>query len=235
MGGSTKTVALAYKIVRSFGFIGVTLAPMAIFHIATNTPPKPELVAAWVRDQPWGPATDETVEVLGTFHLDDPEGEVGMQVYLIQAGETILQVPLTYRDTPLRGNDEALVGTLTHSVLGTRYVYDGLSDDRFVSVLAGVSACGYGQALGFAQHDGRWFAWPDQLVLQHLGSISGRVPVDRFVVEPTDDIDSVLLRNERLDLVVYRRPRVRTVAEAGLTTTWQGHSEPVTLVEIRER
>ena len=49
-----------------------------------------------------------------------------METHLLTAGDTLMQVPLTYRDEPLDGAEDALITEMRHSVLGTRWVYDGL-------------------------------------------------------------------------------------------------------------
>src|SRR5215208_7968799 len=121
---------------------------MARFHLATITPTKPELLAAWAPTQPWGPPTDAAIDVIGSFRFDDPDGRVGMETHLVTAGDTLLQVPLTYRDQPLDGAAHHLVTEMEHSELGTRWVYDGLGDPLFVTMLAAVSLTGQGEALG---------------------------------------------------------------------------------------
>lgn len=100
---------------------------MAIIYKADLTPSKPELIGAWLDTQPWagrGPG-----EILGAYRFDDPEGEVGVEVFLVRRGDRLLHLPLTYRGAPLPGHEDHLVGTLEHSVLGTRWVYDGTEDE----------------------------------------------------------------------------------------------------------
>src|SRR6476469_1597505 len=121
---------------------------MAIFHRATITPTKQELIAAWIPTQSWGPAPADAVEVIGSFRFDDPDGRVGMETHLVTAGDTLLQVPLTYRDQALDGAAEHLITEMEHSELGTRWVYDGLGDPLLVTMLAAVSLTGQGEALG---------------------------------------------------------------------------------------
>src|SRR3982750_1540771 len=133
---------------------------MALFHSATITPTKAELVARWVPTQPWGPSADVPVEVIGGYRFDDPEGRVGMETQVVAAGDTLLHVPLTYRDEPLAGAEDALITEMEHSVLGTRWVYDGLRDPRFVVMLAGVAMTGQGEALGLAVYEDRWYIAP---------------------------------------------------------------------------
>src|SRR5262245_11829474 len=104
---------------------------MARFHAATITPTKAELIAEWAPAQAWGPASDVPLDVIGSYRFDDPDGRVGMEAHLVTAGDMLLQVPLTYRDEPLAGADDALIVEMEHSVLGTRWVYDGLRDPTF--------------------------------------------------------------------------------------------------------
>ena len=153
---------------------------MAIFHRATITPTKAELIAEWAPSQPWGPAADDPVDVIGSYRFDDPEGRVGMETHLVSAGGTLLQVPLTYRDEPLEGADDALIVEMQHSVLGTRWVYDGLRDPRLVVMLAGVAMTGQGEALGMAVYEGRWYIAPSNVRIQGGGWTQEPVPVDRF-------------------------------------------------------
>ena len=139
---------------------------MALFHAATIKPTKAELIAEWTPTQPWGPAPDEPTAVIGSYRFDDPDGRVGMETHLVTAGDTVLQVPLTYRDEPLAGAEDALIVAMQHSVLGTRWVYDGLRDPRLVIMLAAVAMTGQGEALGMAMYDGRWFIAPSNVRVQ---------------------------------------------------------------------
>src|SRR3954447_11742809 len=179
---------------------------MARFHAATITPTKSELIAAWAPTQTWGPPAEDPLKVIGSFRFDDPDGRVGMETHLVAAGDTVLQVPLTYRDEPLEGAYEALIVEMHHSVLGTRWVYDGLRDPRFVLMLAGVAMTGQGEALGMVEYDGRWHIAPSNVRIQGGGWTQERVPVDRFTLE-SDEAEGSVLRNDRFALTVYRRPR----------------------------
>jgi len=204
---------------------------VAKFHVATNTPPKPVLIADWVREQPWAPSATAAVEVVGSIHLEDPDGEVGMQIYVVESDGAMFQVPVTYRDAPLPAAPAALIGTVEHSVLGLRYVHDGVYDDQLVTVLAGVASAGYGQSLGFAQHEGRWYAWPDELRLHGSGVLPEPLPVDRFTLEG-DDGGRVVLQNDHLKLTLHRSLTEATLPPVGLATTLPGTAGQVTLVEV---
>jgi hypothetical protein len=207
---------------------------MALFHLATITPTKGELIAQWLPTQAWGPPADLPIEVIGSYRFDDPEGRVGMETHLVTAGGTIFHVPLTYRDEPLEGADDALIVEMQHSVLGTRWVYDGLRDPRLVVMLAAVTMTGQGEALGMAVYDGRWYIAPTNIRIQGGGWTLERVPVDGF-----DDTHergtSVVLRNDRFDLTVHRRPIPGPRPAIGLTATWEGQPSPVVLAEITQR
>jgi len=132
-------------------------APMALFHRATLSPTKHDLIAEWAPTRSWGPAADVPMDVIGSYRFDDPDGRVGMEVHLVDAGGMLLHVPLTYRDEPLADGHDALITEMEHSVLGTRWVYDGLRDPLLVVMLAAVAMTGQGEALGMAVYDGRWY------------------------------------------------------------------------------
>ena len=109
---------------------------MALLHTARLRPTKLELLAEWLPEQQWSRnAAGAELVRLGAFRLDDPAGEVGVEVLLLQAGDAVLQTPLTYRGAPLAGGDAWLVGTMDHAVLGQRWVYDACGDPVFAGEL----------------------------------------------------------------------------------------------------
>jgi len=207
---------------------------MALFHAATITPTKSDLIAAWAPTQPWGVPAEVPTKVIGSYRFDDPDGRVGMETHLVAAGDTVLQVPLTYRDEPLEGADDALIVEMQHSVLGTRWVYDGLRDPRFVVMLAGVAMTGQGEALGMVVYDGRWYVAPSNVRIHGGGWTQERVPVDAFELA-ADDASGSVLRNDRFELTVFRRPVAGPRPAIGLTATWDGEPTGVVLAEVRER
>ncbi|NEK87776.1 1,4-alpha-glucan branching protein [Blastococcus saxobsidens] len=107
---------------------------MATIHRTTLTPTKLELLAGWLPRQSWYRTGDTAPRLAraGGFRLDDPAGEVGIELMLVTddaAGEgTAYFVPVTYRGAPLEAAAEGLIGTLEHGVLGTRWVYDAERD-----------------------------------------------------------------------------------------------------------
>ena len=73
---------------------------MGLFHRATITPSKPELVERWLQASEM--TTDGArLEHIGAFRFDDPHGEVGIETFLVRADGEVVQVPLTYRSEPL--------------------------------------------------------------------------------------------------------------------------------------
>ena len=207
---------------------------MALFHRAIISPTKDELIAGWVPTQPWGPPADVALDVIGSYRFDDPDGRVGMETHLVAAGGTLIHVPLTYREEPLDGADGALITEMQHSVLGTRWVYDGLRDPRLVLMLAAVTMTGQGEALGMAVYDGRWYIAPSNVRIQGGGWTQERVPVDGFELE-SDEAAASVLRNDRFELTVFRRPAAGPRPAIGLTASWEGRPDPVVLAEVQER
>ncbi|WP_018156565.1 1,4-alpha-glucan branching protein GlgB [Demetria terragena] len=115
---------------------------MAIVHQATLHPDKVTMVSRWIGDQRWYTGKGRTPELrkVGAFRFDDPAGEVGIETLFLvdEAGRdpVVYQVPLTYRHAPLEGlADHAFLGTMEHSVLGTRYVYDACHDPVYATEL----------------------------------------------------------------------------------------------------
>ena len=115
---------------------------MAEIHTdASISPTKLELVAPWMARQRWYAAKGRlpVLRRLWSWRLDDPAGEVGVETLLLvdEGGSepVVYQVPLTYRGAPLDGAQQALVGTMEHSVLGRRWVYDGPHDPVYASQL----------------------------------------------------------------------------------------------------
>src|SRR4051812_22595145 len=173
----------------------VPCAAVALFHRATLTPTKSDLIAAWAPTQPWGPSSADSLEVIGSYRFDDPDGRVGMETHLVATGGAVFQVPLTYRDEPLDGGDAALIAEMHHSVLGNRWVYDGLRDPQLLVMLTGVTMTGQGEALGMVVYDGRWYVAPTNVRIQGGGWTQERVPVDGFELI-SDEAAASVLRND---------------------------------------
>ena len=130
---------------------------MAIIYRATISPTKLEIIGRWLPTQPWysGPA-EPAPTALGAYRFDDPDGEVGIETHLVRVDDgPVLQVPLTYRAAALAGAENALLGTMEHSVLGQRWVYDACSDPVYVAALSAVIRGETTQAEEIVEVDGR--------------------------------------------------------------------------------
>src|SRR4051812_3570327 len=108
---------------------------MAHIHQTSMTPTKLELLTGWPPSRPWYAGGAESLAKGGGFRLDDPAGQVGLEVMLVRAGAVTYCVPMTYRGAPLAAAEQALIGTSEHGVLGTRWVYDGPHDPVLVAQL----------------------------------------------------------------------------------------------------
>ena len=111
------------------------MSGIAQIHHATLKPTKLELLTQWLPKQPWFTGDGDDLERVASFRFVDPDGEVGIETILVSSAGTVFQVPLTYRDAALVDADGALVGTMDHSVLGQRWVYDGVDDPVYVAEL----------------------------------------------------------------------------------------------------
>ncbi len=207
---------------------------MGLFHRATITPSKAEVVEQWLAGEPWAPTSGDQLVVVGSFRFDDPNNRVGMEVHLVEVDGTLLQVPLTYRDEPEPAAADAFICEMEHSELGTRWVYEGLGDDRFVTMLAAVSMTGQGEALGMVLNDDRWYIAPAAVRIEGGGWGQERVPVDRFELESETDT-TLVFGNDSFEMIVHRSPVEGPRPDIGLTATWDGRQNPVVLSEIRRR
>lgn len=106
---------------------------------ATLTPSFRDFLPVWVASRPWYRGRGALLPI-GFFRFEDPAGQVGVETHLLQDGETVYQVPLTYRRAPLAGG--ALVTTAEHSVLGTRWIYDAVTDPVWIAAILHLVATG---------------------------------------------------------------------------------------------
>lgn len=104
---------------------------------ATLTPHFRDFLPPWVARQPWYAGTGTpALSPVGYFRFEDPAGEAGIETHLTADGPVLYQLPLTYRGAPLPGSPpQALAATTEHSVLGTRWIYDGEADPVWRSQL----------------------------------------------------------------------------------------------------
>lgn len=101
---------------------------------ATLTPHFRDFLPDWVARQPWFRGDGRpSLRMIGAFRFEDPAGEVGIETHLLTDGAVLYQLPMTYRGAALAG--AGLIATAEHSVLGTRWIYDGVTDPVWVAQL----------------------------------------------------------------------------------------------------
>jgi protein-tyrosine-phosphatase len=197
---------------------------MALIHSATLVPTKTELLADWLPRQPWFPAAAQAgvePERVGAFRFDDPAGEVGVETLIVRVpGAPPLQVPLSYRGSPLDGAERWLVGTMEHSVLGRRWVYDALGDPVYLSELAKAALQGGTEVEQFRETPEGRVEVPSSAHVRGSGEPGAPVP----------DL-------AELEIEVVRVLDGATDAGAAptLAGTWPGQPEPMVLASVRPR
>lgn len=116
---------------------------MAVIHKTTMTPSKLELLARWLPEQAWYRDVPGPLVRAGGFRLDDPAGQVGIELMVVLAGDgQAYLVPMTYRGAPLAAAADALIGIAQHGVLGKRWIYDGERDPVLRAQLAALLSGG---------------------------------------------------------------------------------------------
>lgn len=158
---------------------------------ATLTPHFRDFLPPWVARQPWyAGAGTPSLSPVGYFRFEDPAGEVGIETHLVTDGSVLYQIPMTYRGAPLEvAASGGLIATAQHSVLGTRWIYDGEADPVWVSQLLclirtnGVSDPSGRRGVGHAEARGR------QLSSREIADDMVRVELARVVASsgPADD------------------------------------------------
>jgi Maltokinase N-terminal cap domain len=219
---------------------------MALLHQAELNPSKTELLDTWVPSQPWFVGdVGHALASVGAFRFDDPEGEVGVETLLVRAGNgPVLQVPVTYRGAPLSGAESSLMGTMEHSVLGKRWVYDGAGDPVYLLTTAAAALTGGVQAPLFVDIDGQRVERKQSALITATGTSEVLVSLPavldvavqregRTTVVETPEFQLVIQRV--LDGSLLERSQLGSEpaeAEGMLLGTWAGAVEPQELVLV---
>jgi hypothetical protein len=210
---------------------------VALLYQATLTPAKIEILRAWVPHQSWiGDADASTVGAVGAYRFDDPDGEVGIETHLLRTADgQIVQVPVTYRGSPLDGAESLLMATTRHSVLGERWVYDACGDPVYVRALATAALSGGTQAeLEILTDTGREQRQATTLV---SGSGSSDIAIPPIgSVSYTSEGTTTLIWANHLELSLVRVIDHVPAAPSGpqrLVGTWPGHDAPALLALVR--
>jgi hypothetical protein len=199
---------------------------MALIHLATLTPSKLELLTAWLPTRPWFTDPAE-VRQLAAYRFDDPDGEVGLEGHLLRAGDgSVLHAPLTYRGAPLAGAEAYLVGTMEHSVLGTRWVYDGCGDPVWLTALATAVLTGGSEVEEFVDRDGRLERRDPSATVR--GSGTPGTPVAGIgAVTCRDEGLTTVVTAGAVELVVVRVAGAEVEAAQTLTGRWADGGQAV--------
>jgi hypothetical protein len=197
------------------------------------SPTKLELFAAWLPTQPWFAGDATQLVNLGSYRLDDPAGEVGLEGVLLSAGDaTVYHVPVTFRDAPLEVADGFSLGTSEHGVLGTRWVTSGVADPVFREQLAAVIAEGGRQADLMVQDAEGNMSTRDPLVLaQGTGRPGETVPnMEDASVEEVGSRSRIENGTAVLDIVrVVDETLQAADDQLALEATWREQPAPVVL------
>jgi hypothetical protein len=207
---------------------------MAVHHPATIVPTKLELLQAWVPHQPWlGGADASTLTKLGSYRFDDSDGEVGMETHLLGTADGhVLQVPLTYRGAPRTGAEGSLITTMTHTMLGDRWIYDGCHDPVYVTALVRTILTAGREADLYAATDAGLVLEPATTHVRGSGSLaSASAPALTAPAVSHNGTTTTIDAGVRLTL-----PRVITTttpaANAALNGTWPDQETPVVLATV---
>lgn len=152
---------------------------MAKIHVgASLTPSFRDFLPSWVARQSWYRGTGvPTLRPVGYFRFEDPDGVVGMETHLVSDGTTLYQVPMTYRDAP--AGAASLITTAEHSVLGTRWIYDGATDPTWTRQVLALVRTG-----GTSEPSGRAGVGDAEARGHPLDAESLCIPDDALCVEP---------------------------------------------------
>lgn len=207
---------------------------MALLHAAEIRPTKVELIRAWVPTQPWFTGDDEGLEIIGAYRFDDPDGEVGLETFLVRSGDgPILQVPVTYRGAPLAGADEWLITTMEHTVLGDRWVYDACGDPVYAAALATTILGGGTQAPLEREADGVRTSVEPTIRVVGSGSSVDIGTVGLVDVRDQDAATLVITSVAEIDVLRVVGDSSWAMGGETLTGTWPGHDEPALLAVAR--
>ncbi|MCX2748518.1 hypothetical protein OOZ51_11920 [Arthrobacter sp. MI7-26] len=210
---------------------------MAIIHRATLRPSKLELIEKYLPAQTWFTKDGSAPpELLGAYRFDDPDGEVGLETHLVSHGGRVYQVPLTYRGSELPGAEDSLLGTMEHSVLGQRWVYDACADPVYVAALATVILTGQQEAEQFVEVDGALEPLTGSVKVKGSGTSGSEVPALSPAAPITEDTITSIDAGE-LTLLVNRVLDLGTPGSedsAALRGTWAKQSNPVLLASLSQ-
>ena len=212
---------------------------MALLYDAVLRPSKSELIAAWAPTQTWfvGDVGAE-VERVASFRFDDPDGGVGIETILVRFGTgPLLQIPLTYRGAPLEGGENELVGTMSHSVLGDRWVYDATGDPVYLAAVAAAALTGGQQADQFTQGNGELIPVASTATVRGSGTPGTPVPERATTIDTASTAGTTIATAGALRVAVVRvldgtSSGALATDTATVLGTWVEQSQPQLLLTV---
>ncbi len=207
---------------------------MALVHpTAQISPTKLEIVRDWLAQTSWFDGDPAAVDGHRrfTYRFDDPAGEVGVESVLVNAGDEVFQLPLTYRGEPLE--DGELLTTMEHSALGPRWIYFGLSDPVLVTAfVTAITTSGSSVGLTF-EHEGRTQSTETRVRARGTGSDEAPGDLSVEAVRKGNGSTAVVTEAGVLTVSHVLAPSARTPASAAegsvLLGSWEGLSSDVEL------
>ena len=203
---------------------------MATIHQATLTPTKIELLEAWLPSRHWYPADEAPgLHRVAACRFDDPAGEVGLEVLVVRSGDDgpLVHVPMTYRGAPLEDGEFFLVGTMEHSVLGSRWVYDAVGDPVYIEALTTAIRTGTGEAEEVVETPDGPQPRKSSMTLRGTGMAPASAPIGRLVRVEDGDPAVVVTEAARLDV---RRVLSAEPAEGPLSLVGKWEGQPPTVL-----
>ncbi|MCP3987994.1 MAG: hypothetical protein GY724_02890 [Actinomycetia bacterium] len=209
---------------------------MAILYSANLRPSKLEMISSYLVTLPFmANDSGSDLTTIGAYRFDDPAGDVGIETHLVRSQSVpLIQLPLTYRGAPLAGGEAWLLGTMEHSVLGRRWVYNACGDPVYVAELVRAMLTGGSQVDQFVETEDGPVKREPTAVVSGSGTPDETVPVIERVDSALDGANTSI-RAAGLDIVVrhvFDEP-VPTETQATLSGTWSGADDPVVLAFVR--
>ncbi|MFT3661024.1 MAG: hypothetical protein QM809_06395 [Gordonia sp. (in: high G+C Gram-positive bacteria)] len=192
-----------------------------VYPQAQLSPAKIEIVREWLSRRSWFDLDPETVVTRRRFgyRFDDPAGAVGVESVLVETGDAVFQVPMTYRSAALPGAEDHFLATMEHSALGTRWIHFGLGDP--VAVRAFVTAIVEGGSSVDVEFERDGETTTLAMLVGARGTGSGTAPADLRIesVEAEGPVASVVTASGTLSMPI----RIDTAAAgdgAALLGAW---------------
>ncbi|MFD0787935.1 hypothetical protein ACFQZ8_28845, partial [Micromonospora azadirachtae] len=139
------------------------------------------------------------------------------------------------RDAPLDGAQWWLVGTVEHSVLGRRWVYDACGDPVYGAALASAVLTGAGQAEEYFEVDGRReVRAPSMAIAADSPRLVAVPPIGS--IDKIEDGELTRIVCGSVELTVLRRLGEHSdLPGSRLTGSWQGQDSrlPLAYVSLR--